>query len=638
LELVVATEATSVSPPTEEIRAQLARILASRIFAGSHRSQRFLSYVVEKSFDPGSDGLKEYTIAVDVFERNASYDSSIDATVRVEAGRLRSRLHEYYAEDGKQDCLIIDIPKGGYRATFSQRTVTGVTQVAPPAPPPTPTAEPRHRDRRWILRWSVAGVCALAIVLWATLRHHREAKPTPPAKAAHVLAVLPFANRTGSPANNYITDGLTDNLIRQLSELPHLKVISRTAVDHTPPSVLTQFGVTTLLRGELRRNTDGQLVLNSELSNAKDGGAVLLSRQYMPDSDLQSVQADIVQDVIKGLGMELDERQSADAQRPLTSSQGAFQSFLRGESAAREQNAQGLHASIRNYEDAIRQDTDFALAYSSLAASHTLLGLYFEPAREQMPLARRYAEHALALDPSLVEAHGMLGLIHLVYDWDYTAAQSELTAADARDVAISALTCTAHLLGTSGHLRHAEEDLHRMLEFDPQSPALIGELGCVNYYGGRYDEAVRYYRNALAEDPRSVIANWGLGRSLGSEGHYSEALVALRRFKTMNGFEPPVITAEIGYAEGASGDRKAAIETADMLQRAAAHTFVDPYLVALIYLSLKDADNTYAWLNKAYADRSSFLISIATDPKWTASRQDARFQDLLGRMTDHAGR
>ena len=125
--MLVPTEATSVSPTTEEIRAQLARILASRIFAGAQRSQRFLSYVVEKSFDPGSDALKEYTIAVDVFERDASYDSSIDATVRVEAGRLRSRLHEYYGEDGKHDPLIIDIPKGGYRAVFTKRPLTATT-------------------------------------------------------------------------------------------------------------------------------------------------------------------------------------------------------------------------------------------------------------------------------------------------------------------------------------------------------------------------------------------------------------------------------------------------------------------------------------------------------------------------------
>jgi tetratricopeptide (TPR) repeat protein len=231
----------------------------------------------------------------------------------------------------------------------------------------------------------------------------------------------------------------------------------------------------------------------------------------------------------------------------------------------------------------------------------------------------------------------MLGLVDLVYDWDYSGAQSELAAADARDAAMSALSCTAHLLGSSGHIRHAEEDVRRMLEFDPHSPALIGEMGCVRYYAGRYDDSVRYYRQALAVDPRSTVVNWGLGRSLGSEGHYAEALAVLRGFKTINGFEPPVITAEIGYTEGMSGDRKAALETAQILKRAAAHTYVDPYLVALIYLSVKDEDNSYAWLDKAYADRSPFLISIATDPKWNPAREDRRFNNLLSRMTNHAG-
>ena len=366
---------------------------------------------------------------------------------------------------------------------------------------------------------------------------------------------------------------------------------------------------------------------------------MLRSRQYLAEqSDLQPVQADIVQDVIEGLGIELDARQSAHAQRPLTSSPAAFDAFLQGESAARDATAEGYHLAIKSDEQAVSKDPKFALAWEALAESHAGLGMFFEPAREHMPLARRYAERALAIDSSLSQAHGTLGLIHLVYDWDYGAAQAEVAAADSRESAITTFACTAHLLDQSGRTRHAEEEIHQVLEFDPRSPTLLGELGCINYYGGKYEEAIRYYRQALAADSRSPIANWGLGKSLVREGRYAEALEILRRFKAVNGFEPPVITAEIGYAEGASGDRKAAIETAHTLQRASAHTFVDPYLVAVIYLSLKDADNTYAWLDKAFADRSSFLISIATDPKWAASRQDARFQDLLRRMTDHAGR
>jgi TolB-like protein/Flp pilus assembly protein TadD len=646
LEIPVPTEATSVSPTTEEIRAQLARILASRSFAGAQRSQRFLTYVVEKSFDPGSDALKEYTIAVDVFERDASYDSSIDATVRVEAGRLRSRLHEYYAEDGKHDPLIIDIPKGGYRAVFTKRPLTATTvdgaRPSPAVPVVVPASPATSRKRSiWITACILSLVGVAVIIGGAAILRQRHHAPTPTSRmpAPIAMAILPFANQTGVAANGYLSEGLTQNLIRQCSEIPRLKVMSRAAVDRVNrSSAASQLTVTILLTGALQKDADGHLVVDAELSNAKDG-SVLRSRQYMAEqSDLQPVQADIVQDVIQGLGIELDARQSAHTQRPLTSSSAAFDAFLQGESAARDATAEGYHLAIKSDEQAVSKDPGFALAWEALAESHVGLGMFFEPAREHIPLARRYAERALAIDSSLSQAHGTLGLIHLVYDWDYGAAQAEVAAADSRESAITTFACTAHLLDQSGRTRHAEEEIHQVLEFDPRSPTLLGELGCINYYGGKYEEAIRYYRQALAADSRSPIANWGLGKSLVREGRYAEALEILRRFKVVNGFEPPVITAEIGYAEGLSGDRKAAIETAHSLQRASAHTFVDPFLVALIYLSLKDADNTYAWLNKAYADRSSFLISIATDPKWTASRKDARFQDLLDRMTDHTGR
>jgi TolB-like protein len=160
---------------------------------------------------------------------------------------------------------------------------------------------------------------------------------------------------------SYVAVGLTDSLIRQFSELPRLHLMARSAVDRVKRvDAAKMLGVTTALTGKLQRNADGRLVLNSELSNARDG-TVVSSRQYLADeSDLPSVQADVVQDVIEGLGIKLDARQSAGAQKPLTSSLAAFQAFLRGESAARDLSPQGHHAAIRNYEEAVRQNARFA--------------------------------------------------------------------------------------------------------------------------------------------------------------------------------------------------------------------------------------------------------------------------------------
>ena len=647
--------ASSVTPKLVTIRDELERILASAPFAGSHRSQQFLQYVVEHAIEDGDAEVKEYTIkedtiAIEVFGRNSSYDPAVDATVRVEAGRLRSRLREYYAGDGRNDDLIIDVPKGGYHAVFRERAhAIAVDPVMPPGGVSSDSgqiaevsgAAPWGAKKPGWLRWGVATACLLsAVLVWVAMRHHGRPEAVvalPPPHDLIRFAVLPFSNDTGNVANNYLTEGLRGNVIRQLSELPRLHVMTRAAVDRVKRAdVANALGVAMILTGSLRRDADGRLVMNSELSSVQEG-TVVSSRQYMADeSDLASVQADIVQDVIHALGIELDARQSADARRPSTTNAAAFQAFLHGESEARDPSQEGLHAALRNYEEAIRRDPQFALAYASLAESHAMLGLYYEPAGEHMPLARQYAERALLLDGHMGQAHGTLGLVELVYEWNLRDAENELASAETRLSAIHTLSCTSHLhhFWGSDNIRHAEEDLRRLLEFDPYSASLIGELGCVSYYGGRYDDSIRYYREAIAADPRAPFVYWGAGRSLAMAGRYHEALETLRQFKGVNGFEPPIITAEIGYSEAASGDRDSALATVKQLEGLSTHTYVDPYLISLIYLGMKDRDRTYDWLNRAYEARSPFLISIATDPKWSRSRDDPRFQQIWDHMME----
>jgi TolB-like protein/Tfp pilus assembly protein PilF len=629
------------TPSAEEIQVELERVLASAPFANSHRSQRFLRYVVESSLNDRDGLLKEYAIAVDVFERDSSYDPAVDATVRVEAGRLRSRLRDYYADVGRNDPAVIDVPKGGYRATFTVRSADAGGAVLRAGS--APGAGDTHQHAETPVWRSLAPLGLAAVVLIAAIGGIEFWKrQTPHAAVAgndqKVLAVLPFSNQTGASANSYLTEGITETLIRQFSLIPQLRVISRAAADRVnKQNAASELGVGYLLSGALERNQDGRLVLNAELSDAKNG-TVLRSKQYIPDeADLRPIQADIVQDAVKGLGISLETAQAAGAQRPLTSSPAAFQNFLRGEAAARlRDNPANLHEAIHDFEDAVRLDPSFAFAYSSMAEGHLALGMFYEAPRDHMPLARQYAQRALTLDPSMHQAHGILGLIDLLYDWNLPLAQSELEEADTRDHAIWQLGCTSHLLSINGRYRHAEENLESMLEFDPHSGMLIAELGCVKYYAGHYDDSIRYYQQALSLDPHSVLGNWGMARSLAREGRYKEALEDLKQFKKLNGFEPTIITAEIGFTEAASGDRHAAMETLKQLQEESKHAYVDPYLMAVVYLGLKDRENTYALLDSAYQAHSPFLISIATDPKWSAWRSDARFEVLWNRMTTQA--
>jgi TolB-like protein/Tfp pilus assembly protein PilF len=626
------------TPSAEDIQVELERVLASAPFANSNRSQRFLRYVVESSLNNRDEFLKEFAIAVDVFERNDSYDPSVDATVRVEAGRLRSRLRDYYSDEGRIDPVVIDVPKGGYRATFTERSVGADGTVGQAeSEPGTEEAHERLGQPRWRRMAPVvlAVIVLMAAIAGVGLWKKRTAHVAGAGPGQKVLAVLPFSNQTGANANSYLTEGITESLIRQFSQIPGLRVISRAAADRVnKQNAASELGVGYLLTGALERNADGRLVLNVELSDAKNG-TVLRSNQYIPDeADLCPIQADIVRDAVNGLGISLNTAQTAGAQRALTSSPAAYQSFLRGEAAARLRDEPGnLREAVHDFEEAVRLDPSFAFAYSSMAEAHMGLGIYYEAPRDHMPLARQYAQRALALDPSMHHAHGILGLIDLVYDWNLPLAQSELEEADTRDNAIWQLGCTTHLLSINGRSRHAEEDLENMLEFDPHSGMLIAELGCVKYYSGHYDDSIRYYRQALTIDPHSVLGNWGMGRSLAREGRYKDALEDLRRLKKLNGFQPTIITAEIGFTEAISGDRHDAMETLKQLQDESKRVYVDPYLMAVVFLGLKDRKDTYVWLDRAYQAHSPFLISIATDPKWSALRSDARFEALWNRMT-----
>ncbi len=628
-------------PTTLEIEDELERILSSKVFATAQRSQAFLRYVVERSLTDERPPLKEFSIAMDVFARGDDYDPSIDATVRVEAGRLRGRLREYYDLEGSGDPVAIDVPKGGYCPTFTFRNgrVGAAKEAQPIVEQVRPVAIMPERASLGWGRWAVVGLVLLGLVgVWRWHSSRKQVSSDLGGGQQIALAVLPFANDTGDKANDYLADGLTDNLIRQFSEIPPLKVMARSAVyryrssTDKAVSVGRLLHVNSVLTGEIHQ-ANGKLIVDTELSNVSDG-SIIESHRYLPeDYDLRPVQASIAQDLIHGLKIELDARQSAHILRPVSSSTEAYQEMLRGESAVRGNSPIGIHDAIGHFEQAVKLDPKFTIAWSDLGQAHLLLGTFFEDPRQHMPQAIEYATRALQLDPAFGEAHGTLGLVYLLYDWDYAAASSELASAKSEQSALTVLSCTAHLMAQAGRTRDADEMIHRMLGYDPQSAQLIGELGCIDYYRGDYESATQHYREAMTKDAHSPIPYWGLGKTLSLQGKYGEALKVMRQFKPANGFEPPLLTAEIGYALGREGRTSEAQGVIAELREESKSTFVDPYLVSLIYLGMGDEQAALQWLNRAYTVRSSFLIGVSTEPKWKPMIVRPGLQAFLAKMT-----
>lgn len=632
-----------------EAEQALERVISSAVFARAERSRRLLRYLVESALSEPGSTVKEYTIALDVFDREA-YDPSIDATVRVEASRLRARLREYYTEEGANDDLVIEVPKGNYTAVLHSRkkleiilpsgpalqTAQPISQAEVPEVN-SPVQSPGAEGWRWTGRHSVfSALVVLALIAASPKLHQEQAAPVPNSSSSS-LAILPIANHTGNRNNNFLCDGLTDDLIRQLSRLPALTLISRNAVfrprssNSNPLEIGRSLGVRFVLTGELHRDAD-RTSLFAELSNTADG-TVLLDREYiLENEDLRPVQADLQRDVIGKLHLESSARDPGRSLRNVTSDPVAYREFLQGDELARSGDPGQLHQALRHFEKAVLLDPGFDLAWSSLASDHAFLGTYFEAPREHMPQAREFAEHALRLNPSLGEAHGTLGLIHLLYDWKPSSAAAEMEAAGAEEAAISTLTCTAHLIGQVGKHRNAAEMLTRLLKYDPNSASLIAELGCSEYYGGNYDAALRNYHAAIRADPRYPVSYWGLAKVMNAQRNYGDAIAVITTFKQMNGFEPPLLTAERGYALGRAGRRSEALALVKQLTTRSSQTYIDPYFVATIYASLNDRMQAFTWLDKAYDVRSPFMISLPSEPKWDSWQSDSRFVALISRM------
>ncbi len=397
--------------------------------------------------------------------------------------------------------------------------------------------------------------------------------------------------------------------------------------------VARELGVNALMSGTLRQ-VDGRIVIDIELTDVRDG-SLILGRQYVqqPATGMLPMQSQIAQDVASQLRLKLTgEHQRKLAAIP-TGNPEAYQRYLKGMYFERRATPVALHQAIDSFKEAVVLDSNYAQAYAGLAQAHLELGLFFEAPQSTMPKAREYANQALRLDADLPDARIALGLVSLMFDWDWDAAAKVLTADGAwSQGALEMFSCSAHLLEAVGRGPEAEQVLRNAMVADPLSPALKAELGCGSYYRRQYDQAVRENREALELDPNNFNAYWGLGRALGQQKKYSEALDALNKVKERTGETPALITAEIGYVLAASGRASEARAVLKTLAAQSSREFVDPYLVAAIHVALGDTRQTLVFLEEAFAAKSGFMVALNNEPKWDTIRSNPQFKDIAKRV------
>ncbi len=452
------------------------------------------------------------------------------------------------------------------------------------------------------------------------------------------IAVIPFKNATNDANLDYLVDGITDNVINQLSRLSGLRVISGHSVSLYKgkeldfKKVADELRVQTLVTGDIKQ-VENQLIINVTLVDPNDG-SMIWGKQYVKNSlDVVATQNEISLAVAKSLRVNLTDADKRILSERPTDNAEAYQVYLKGRAAGQQNTPDGLSQSIELYSQAIDKDPRFALAYSEMGMRYVNLGIYFMPPRDVMPKARAYAVKALELDNTLSDPHIILGLVALLYDWDWSKAKDELANGGVVNLkSMETFSCAAHVLQITGRASDVDDTMRRALDDDPISVSLTTELGCNSYYARRYDESINQYREALLLAPNNFMAVYGLARTLNYKGRYEEAIDELEKSGTFMPMLPPIAVAERSYALAKMGKREEADAGLKILDEQSRHIFVDPFFMAIVYLSLDDKEKTFTWLEKAYQARSSLMPTLVNDVKWDGLRDDPRFQAMMPRI------
>jgi adenylate cyclase len=294
-------------------------------------------------------------------------------------------------------------------------------------------------------------------------------------------------------------------------------------------------------------------------------------------------------------------------------------------------NEQALRIAITAFHRALTEDPNYALAAAGLANSYVALSDYTSPI-ESMPKAREYALKAIEMRAVPSEAHVVLGLVKLLYDWDWLGAEREFKYdSSLTPRSIDTFSCYLHSADTVGRTQEAVASITRLLDRDPMSIWNNEELGCVSYYARQYDKSLRQSGRAIELQPDFIFPYINLARAYTQKGMYAAAITELDKGRQVDP-DFPLLIAERGYVDAVRKNKPAAISALSRLTAMAKRRYVDAYLVALVHLGLGDREKAFAELERAYAQRSSSMPWLKIEPKFDSVRSDPRYIDLLRRV------
>jgi len=586
-------QSTAVS--ADEVQRELERVLADAVFATAEKMKRFLRFVVLETLAGRGDRLNEALVGMEVYSDGDAFDPRLDSTVRVEAGRLRAKLREFYELQGEGGKLRIDIPKGSYKPVFKR-------------PKETRGGEPA-----------------------------RVVPKKPP--RAMTIAVLPFVDMSPQRDHEYFGDGLAEELMFALSRLQNLRVVSQTSVfafkgkGVDVREIGKQLDVEYIMEGSVRK-AEQQLRITVRLTEVGTGFQTWSDAFDRPLKDVFEIQQQISKAVARELRVAvLGEEQDLPG-HSTTQNLSAFNHFLVGRSHWNRQTEAALRAAIGHFEKAIHEDPAYGRAYFGISDSLRKLEFWglMRPS-DALPKAKEAARKALSVDPTLIEANIPLAAIRGVNEWEWSDAEAMF-----REVLRARPDCAhAHqayammCLLPLGRFEEAIEQIHVARQLDPFALLTNAHVGATYYFAGRYDAAIEQLQATLELEPNYHLAHLGLAIAMEEKGLLDDAIVTLEKAKSLAGEIMPIWGA-LGYIYARAGrtrDAEAVLQELFALERV---RYISPLDFALVYQGLGRIEEAFESLEKAAADKCGRLAWALIDPRHKNLRSTPRFQGLKKRV------
>ena len=563
-------------------------------------------------------------------------DNSINGAIR--------KIRRVLRDDPDSPRFIRTIMGRGYR--FIAAVDTSAPEPSPDPLLPAISDEPEsiplaEASESGLRRWSVLLAAAVFLIAVAAAGFLRFSPRVRPASGRLMLAVLPFENLTGDAAQDYFSDGMTEEMISQLGNLDaaHLGVIARTSVMHYKhsPEPLDQIGrelgVQYVLEGSIRRDSD-KVRITAQLIQLSDQ-THLWARQYDRDlSHLLALQGEIAHEVSEEIQIALWDRKPVTPLSPpalFPQNYEAYDLYLKGQYFWNKRTIEGFERAIDYYQQAIAKDPNYARAYAGLADSYALIASYSAASpSEYMPKARAAALRALELDKDLPEAHTALALIVQNYDYDWQTAGREFQ----RAIELNPNYATAHHwyaehLMWRGRFDEALRESERARQLDPLSLIIATDNGAILLYSRQYDRALEKLHAVHELDPSFPRVDGLTVRAYEEKGTFPDALAELEKSRPLyNSWA----CAELAYIYGRTGQPAQAAVALARMEEFNRGQPVDPVVFVEPYIGMDRKDEAFLWLNKAYAQHSNALTALKVDPLYDPLRSDPRFQDLLRRV------